>query len=233
MVAFTIVAAARFAFARARHAERPPAYPRAAFVTPEAQWRVGHSIYAAVKRDVHAAVALVALVLLAPILLLAAACIALESGAPVLFRQERVGRTGRRFGIYKFRTMVRNAGSEWARPSDARITRVGAILRRTSIDELPQLLNVIRGEMALVGPRPEMVDFARDFSRTIPHYDERHFVAPGITGWAQVQLERNLNPSDMPRVLPYDLFYVENASPVLDAVITIKTAAEFLFHRAV
>lgn len=217
----------------ARHADQPKAYPRSAFVTPDAQWSAAHSPYFAVRREVHAAVAVVALVLLSPLLLLAALAILAESRGPVLFRQERVGKSGRHFTLLKFRTMVADAGSSWARPGDARITRVGKFLRRTSIDELPQLINVIRGEMALVGPRPEMSDFVREFRRTIPHYDERHFVPPGITGWAQIQLERNLQPSDMPRVVPYDLFYVEHVSPVLDALIVLKTAVEFLFHRAV
>jgi lipopolysaccharide/colanic/teichoic acid biosynthesis glycosyltransferase len=217
----------------ARNAFEPAPYARAAFITPEAQWRVGRSWYATFKRCADVLLACVALLVLSPLLLLTAVCIAIESGGPIFFRQERVGRAGSTFSIYKFRTMVPDAGSGWAKPSDARITPLGAILRRCSIDELPQLLNVIRGEMSLVGPRPEMVDFAREFRRTIAHYEERHVVSPGITGWAQVQLERNLQPRDMPHVVPYDLFYVEHASPVLDTIILVKTAVEFLFHRAV
>jgi lipopolysaccharide/colanic/teichoic acid biosynthesis glycosyltransferase len=166
-------------------------------------------------------------------MLAVALAVFLDSGKPVLFRQERVGRGGRSFGIYKFRTMQHNAGSDWAKPGDSRITRIGAFLRRTSLDELPQLFNVIRGDMSVVGPRPEMRAFADGFEKSIPHYAQRHVVPPGITGWAQVYLKRNLEPSDMPAVLPYDLFYVEHASRFLDCAIILKTAFEVLTHRAV
>ena len=218
---------------RARHAGAPPAYARAISVTPEAQWRVGRSPYRAFKRVADVVLAIVALVLLSPLLLLTATCIAIETGFPVIFRQERIGQANSRFLMFKFRTMYLDAGETWARPGDARITPLGAILRRCSIDELPQLLNVLRGEMSLVGPRPEMCEFAREFGRTIPHYDERHVVLPGLTGWAQVQAKRNLEPGEMANVTPYDLFYVENASPALDAIVIIKTAVEFVAHRAV
>ncbi|HTU80839.1 MAG TPA: sugar transferase, partial [Candidatus Acidoferrales bacterium] len=229
----TLIAALRATFHVARHHGDPPAYARVPFVTPQAQWRVGHSMYGPLRRCVDVVLGSLGLIVLSPVMLLAAAAVAIESGTPVLFVQTRVGRCGNLFKIYKFRTMVRDAGSGWARPSDARITRLGAFLRRTSIDELPQLFNVLRGDMCLVGPRPEMEEFAREFRRTIPHYDERSFVPPGVTGWAQVQLERNLEPKDMPQVVPYDLFYVEHASTVFDGIIILKTAVEFLFHRAV
>jgi lipopolysaccharide/colanic/teichoic acid biosynthesis glycosyltransferase len=185
------------------------------------------------KRMYDVTVALVVLLLASPIMLVAALAIYAESGGPVFFRQERIGENGRPFRIWKFRTMRTDAGTDWARPGDDRITRVGRILRRSSIDELPQLFNVLRGEMAIVGPRPEMVQFARSFAQTLPNYPQRHVVAPGITGWAQLYLERNLDPNDVPRVLPYDLFYVEHASPALDAALTLKTAVEVFFHRAV
>lgn len=189
--------------------------------------------YLLCKRIFDATVATVALVVASPIMLAAAIAIALETGPSIFFRQERIGAEGRPFRIFKFRTMRSDAGSQWARPGDNRITRMGALLRRTSIDELPQLFNVLRGEMSVVGPRPEMVEFATSFARTIPNYEQRGVVAPGITGWAQLYCRRNLQPSDMPDVLPYDLFYVEYASMLLDTAITFKTAAEFLFHRAV
>jgi lipopolysaccharide/colanic/teichoic acid biosynthesis glycosyltransferase len=185
------------------------------------------------KRLFDIAVAGVALIAVSPIMLIAAIAIAIESGAPVFFRQERIGAEGRPFFIFKFRTMRSDAGSQWARPGDDRITRVGAVLRRTSMDELPQLFNVLRGEMSIVGPRPEMVDFARLFATTIRNYEQRHVVAPGMTGWAQVYCKRNLEPADMPGVLPFDLFYVEHASIVLDTAVILKTAAELVFHRAV
>jgi lipopolysaccharide/colanic/teichoic acid biosynthesis glycosyltransferase len=185
------------------------------------------------KRIFDVAVALVALVLLAPLFAICMVAIAVESGRPIFFRQERVGENGRTFRIFKFRTMVREAGSDWAKPGDQRITRLGAMLRRTSLDELPQLFNVLRAEMSIVGPRPEMVAFAKEFSHTIEGYDQRHVVAPGITGWAQLYQKRNLDPSDIPVVAQYDFFYVEHASVLLDTALVLKTMAEFLFHRAV
>lgn len=217
------------------HLERrgAPAYAGRDSITPGA-WHDRESPWFMLgKRMYDVTVALVVLLLASPIMLVAALAICLESGGPVFFRQERVGENGRPFRIWKFRTMRTGAGTNWVRPGDDRITRVGRILRRCSIDELPQLFNVLRGEMAIVGPRPEMVQFARSFTETLPNYPQRHVVAPGITGWAQLYLERNLDPNDVPRVLPYDLFYVEHASPALDAALTLKTAVEVFFHRAV
>lgn len=185
------------------------------------------------KRLFDVAIALVAAIVLSPLMLLAAIAISVESGAPMLFRQERIGENGRPFWILKFRTMKSDAGGNWAKPGDSRITRVGAVLRRTSLDELPQLFNVLRGDMSIVGPRPEMVTYAASFARSIRNYEQRHVVAPGITGWSQVYLKRNLEPSDMPAVLPYDLFYIEHSSMLLDFVLILKTAAEVVFHRAV
>jgi lipopolysaccharide/colanic/teichoic acid biosynthesis glycosyltransferase len=185
------------------------------------------------KRTFDITIAVLAIVVTLPIMIAAAIAIAAETGAPVFFKQERVGRDGAIFEMLKFRTMRRDAGAEWARPGDSRITRVGAFLRRTSIDELPQLFNVLRGDMSIVGPRPEMCDFARDFSRTLQPYDQRHVVAPGITGWAQVYRNRNLQPNEIQDVLPYDLFYVERSSVMLDMAILLKTIVEVLFHRAV
>lgn len=185
------------------------------------------------KRVFDLTVALIALVVTSPIMLVAAIAIALESGFPVLFYQERVGENGRPFTLFKFRTMRKGSGPQWARPGDDRITRLGAFLRRTSIDELPQLFNVLRGEMSIVGPRPEMLAFAASFAETLPSYPQRHVVPPGITGWAQLYMKRNLQPSDMPTVLPYDLFYVEYSSVLLDFTIVLKTAFEVLFHQAV
>lgn len=185
------------------------------------------------KRLFDVTVATVALILVSPIILLAAIAIAREDRFPILFRQERVGENGRPFNIFKFRTMRADAGNQWVRPGDDRITKIGAFLRRTSIDELPQLFNVLRGEMSIVGPRPEMVEFAKSFSKTIPNYEQRHVVAPGITGWAQLYCKRNLDPGDMPYVLPCDLFYVEHASVLLDTALVFKTAVEVIFHRAV
>jgi lipopolysaccharide/colanic/teichoic acid biosynthesis glycosyltransferase len=204
-----------------------------ASITPAA-WRARESAgYQILKRCFDVAVALVALAVTSPFMIAAAIAVFAESGRPVLFKQQRVGQYGRTFTLYKFRTMRRDAGSNWASPGDPRITRTGAFLRRTSIDELPQLFNVLRGEMSIVGPRPEMVDFARRFAQEFAAYDQRHIVAPGITGMAQVYFKRNLQPDDVKEILRYDLLYVEHASVVRDCAILLKTIAEVLLHRAV
>lgn len=186
-----------------------------------------------VRRVADVVLSIVGLAIFSPVMFLVALAIRLDDGAPVLFAQERVGRGGRSFTMFKFRTMRRDAGSAWVRPGDGRITRLGAFLRRTSLDELPQLWNVLRGEMSLVGPRPEMRSYADHFVELEPHYEQRHVVAPGITGWAQLYLPRNLQPSDMPLVLRYDLFYVANAHLSTYVVCLVKTVLEVLMHRAV
>jgi lipopolysaccharide/colanic/teichoic acid biosynthesis glycosyltransferase len=216
-----------------RHPDGIEPYAGSRCVFPEAQWNVHQASYRVWKACFDVVLSAVGLVLVSPIMAIAALCILAESGRPIFFRQERVGRGGTRFSIFKFRTMKTEAGGKWAKPGDPRITRVGSVLRRFSVDELPQLINVLVGEMSLVGPRPEMDQFATEFASTIPHYDERHIVQPGITGWAQIHLKRNLEPDDMAHVVLYDLFYVNNSSLVLDTIVVLKTAAEFLFHRAV
>ncbi|MGZ5701806.1 MAG: sugar transferase, partial [Burkholderiales bacterium] len=160
----------------------------------------------------------------------------LESDGPILYRQERVGMDGKRFKMLKFRSMCLDAesdvGAVWVRENDDRRTRVGAVLRRLSFDELPQLFNVLRGDMSLVGPRPERPVFVESFRRILPRYDERHLVRPGITGWSQIHMRRLLQTSDVAEKLEYDLRYVEQWSIVLDVSVVFKTAVEFLFHRA-
>ena len=160
-----------------------------------------------------------------------ALAIVLDGGGPVFFVQERVGRNGRPFKLYKFRSMRAAAGDAWAIAGDPRVTRIGRFLRATSLDELPQLANVLRGEMSLVGPRPEMPMYAERFAQRLPHYYQRLYVKPGITGWAQVTLPRVLTDDDMASVLSADLFYIANASLVFDGAIIAKTAIEVLFHR--
>jgi exopolysaccharide biosynthesis polyprenyl glycosylphosphotransferase len=182
------------------------------------------------------AVASAALIVVSPIMLLAACAIAIDSGRPIFFEQQRVGRNGRIFKVLKFRTMRANAeattGPVWASAHDPRKTRLGSFLRRTSIDELPQIFNVLRGEMSLVGPRPERPVFVEEFRQQLPRYDERHLVRPGITGWSQVHMKRVLAVSDVAEKLSHDLFYIENWSFFMDVSIIVKTGAEFLFHRA-
>ncbi len=210
-----------------------PANAGLASITPLAWHDRESADFRLSKRLFDTTVAAVGLIALSPVLALCAVALLVESGRPVFFRQERVGESARPFLIFKFRTMTRDAGPDWAKPGDSRITRLGGFMRRTSLDELPQLFNVLLGEMSIVGPRPEMLSFAKQFSESIAGYDQRHVVAPGITGWAQLYQKRNLQPSDIPNVARYDLFYVEHASLPLDVAILLKTIAEFLFHRAV
>ena len=216
----------------------PDVYLRASSSAPS--WAAGGhanqtrgALGPAAKLGLDAVGSTLASVVLAPVIAIAALAVWWESGRPVLFRQERVGQGGRAFRIFKFRSMHLSAGDQWVKPGDSRITKVGALLRRTSVDELPQLLNIMRGEMSLVGPRPEMTAFAAQFSQTLPCYDERHVVRPGMTGWAQVSMKRVLDPADAPQVLEHDLFYVRHHSLLMDVAILLKTAVEFLFHRVV
>jgi exopolysaccharide biosynthesis polyprenyl glycosylphosphotransferase len=234
-----------------------------------------------------------ALILLSPILLAIALAIRIEDGGPIFFKQERVGRNGRRFNVYKFRSMKVGAADPWnqaasvrlaltytqaggggaglravhaefdkthgeesvnaklqslgftqtsaegdslsahlgATRNDSRVTRVGSFIRKYSLDELAQLINILRGEMSLVGPRPWMAQYVDEFSKRIPRYMDRHLVRPGITGWAQINMHRDLTTDDTEAVLAHDLYYVENWTFLLDLSILFKTGIEFLFNR--
>lgn len=188
-----------------------------------------------VKRVLDLVLASLALVGLAPLLLLTAIAIKLESSGPVLFRQERGGLNNRLFTIYKFRTM-RAAGSDGfaqAQRNDARVTAVGRILRRLSIDELPQLLNVLKGEMSIVGPRPHPVPLNERFEVTLPLYARRNRVRPGITGWAQINDCRGPTETDeeMRKRLEHDLHYIDNWSVWLDLSIIVATPFMGLVHK--
>jgi sugar transferase (PEP-CTERM system associated) len=187
----------------------------------------------AVKRVFDVFAAAVLLLLAAPVMLIATLAIIIESGAPVIYRQERVGRGGRPFMLFKFRSMVQDAErdgrAQWATRNDARVTRVGRILRRSRIDELPQLWNVLRGEMSFVGPRPERPAFVAGLQRDIPFYGVRHCVKPGVTGWAQVRFAYGASVEDATRKLQFDLYYVKNHSLFLDLVILLETVRVVLF----
>lgn len=189
-----------------------------------------------VKRIFDLVVASLILLIAAPVMLCAALAILIDSGGPILFRQKRVGLNGRVFEIFKFRTMSNDAekrtGAVWVQRDDPRRTRIGTFLRSKSIDELPQLFNVLRGEMSLVGPRPERPVFVEDFRKRLPRYDERHLVRPGITGWSHIHMNRIVDPSEISERLSYDLFYIENWSLFMDVCVIVKTAFEVLFHRA-
>jgi lipopolysaccharide/colanic/teichoic acid biosynthesis glycosyltransferase len=156
-----------------------------------------------------------------------ALAIRLDSKGPVVYRQKRVGLNGKNFWLLKFRSMRPDAEKhqqpQWAQVDDPRVTRVGKFLRKHRLDELPQFLNVIRGEMSFVGPRPERPEFVEQLRKEIPYYDERHFVRPGLTGWAQVQYRYGADVEDARRKLEYDLFYLKNLSVLFDLAIILKT----------
>ncbi len=176
------------------------------------------------KRTLDAVLSLTGLLLLSPLLLLIAFWIALDSRGGIFYRQERLSRDGESFYIYKFRSMHTDAesrGPGWTRPDDQRVTRAGQFLRRTSLDELPQLLNVLLGDMSLVGPRPERPYYVEQFQQDIPKYIDRHLVKTGITGWAQVHGLRG--DTSIPERVRYDLYYIENWSLLLDLRILLMT----------
>ena len=189
----------------------------------------------AVKRLFDLLVSAAMLVLTLPIMLAAALCIFLESGGPVLFRQERVGQCGRMFTLFKFRSMRNDAECDgtpkWADINDNRSTSVGRFIRNWRIDELPQIFNVIRGEMSFVGPRPERPFFVDQLAKQIPFYALRHCAKPGITGWAQVRYKYGASIDDAVEKLQYDLYYVKNQSLFLDLMILISTAEVVLWGK--
>ncbi len=191
-------------------------------------FHIGTATNAVLKRALDITASLLLLVLTLPTLLLAAVAIKLDSKGPVLYRQERVGRRGQIFRIAKFRTMRVDAeqgcGPQWASVGDPRVTRVGRFLRRMRIDELPQILNVLRGEMSFVGPRPERSHFVRHLAAEIPFYAERHRVRPGITGWAQINYPYGASIEDAREKLSYDLYYIKNFSFLFDLLIILSTA---------
>jgi sugar transferase (PEP-CTERM system associated) len=175
------------------------------------------------------------LLLCLPVLFIAAFCILLESGLPVLYRQERVGQGGRIFTLYKLRSMRKDAErsgtAQWATANDDRTTRVGRFIRRCRIDELPQLLNVFKGEMSFVGPRPERPVFVDQLVRQVPYYSLRHSVKPGITGWAQVRYAYGASVDDAVEKLQHDLYYVKNHSLFMDIMILVATVEVVLWAK--
>jgi sugar transferase (PEP-CTERM system associated) len=180
-----------------------------------------------VKRTFDIAASLALLVFTLPVAIITALLIAMESGFPVIYRQERVGLHGRTFNVLKFRSMKTDAEADgkalWAAVDDPRVTRLGSFLRRSRIDELPQLFNVLRGEMSLVGPRPERPVFVDMLTEQIPFYAVRHSVKPGITGWAQVRYSYGADVEQAMRKLEYDLYYVKNHTLFLDLLILLRT----------
>jgi sugar transferase (PEP-CTERM system associated) len=186
------------------------------------------------KRAVDIGISLLLITLTLPVMLAVALAILIESEGPVLFRQERVGLGGQTFNIFKFRSM--RQGSEkgkpsWTKDNDPRITRVGKFIRKARLDELPQLLNILRGEMSLVGPRPEVPYFCDLLEKEIPFFNQRHAVRPGLTGWAQVKYQYGASLEESKTKFEFDLFYVKHLSLLLDVAILIETARVVLWGR--
>lgn len=180
-------------------------------------------IFRAEKKIIDILFSLIGLIACIPVIIIAAILIRLETEGPIIYTQERVGKDGQLYMIYKLRSMYSNAekdGIQWAQKNDSRVTKVGRFLRKTRIDELPQFINVLKGEMSIVGPRPERSHFIKEFSKELPKFSERLVVRPGITGWSQINGGYELSPAEK---LEKDLFYIENQSILLDIKIILKT----------
>lgn len=187
-----------------------------------------------VRAILHRGVALIGAIVSLPIALLTAALIKLESKGPALYKQERVGMNGRVFTIMKFRSMRADAekdGPVWAQSGDDRTTRVGRIIRKIRVDEIPQFWNILKGEMNFVGPRPERPHFVAQLAEEIPFYEQRHLIPPGLTGWAQIKYPYGASIEDARQKLQYDLYYIKNQSLMLDAIILFETVKTILFGR--
>ena len=186
------------------------------------------------RNAMHRLVALIGLLVSLPLGVLTAILIKVDSRGPVFYRQERVGKNGRPFVLTKFRSMkvdAEKAGPVWASKGDERTTRVGRMIRKMRIDEIPQFWNILRGEMSFVGPRPERPHFVAQLAEEIPYYEQRHLIAPGLTGWAQIKYPYGDSVEDARQKLQYDLFYIKNYSLVLDALILFETIKIILFGR--
>ena len=187
------------------------------------------------KRLLDVIASFIILIITLPVIIIAAIAIKLESKGPIFFKQERSGMNGAKFRIIKFRSMYEDAekhtGPIWSSKDDPRVTRVGKIIRRVRIDELPQMINVLKGEMSLVGPRPERPFFVEKLAQEIPYYKRRLKVRPGITGWAQVKHKYDESVEDVKIKLRYDLFYIENMSLRMDFKIIVRTIFVVLFGQ--
>ena len=186
------------------------------------------------KRVLDLGLAFILPLLTLPLMLIAATAIAFDSPGPIFFRQVRTGKDGKEFWIYKFRSMRQDAeknGAQWAQQKDPRITRVGGFLRATRIDELPQLWNVLTGDMSFIGPRPERPEFNIHLENEIPYYHLRHLIRPGVTGWAQVRYPYGASVEDAKEKLQFDLYYLQNMSFWMDLTIILKTVNVVLFGK--
>lgn len=186
------------------------------------------------KRALDVLISIVLLIPAAPIMLITALAIRLESKGPIIYKQDRVGLFEKEFTVYKFRSMRTDAeknGAVWAKEHDDRVTRVGRIIRKVRIDELPQIWNILKGDMSFIGPRPERMTFVQELKKQIPYYGLRHTVKPGLTGWAQVCYPYGASVEDSLRKLEYDLYYIKNISILLDITIILKTIGVVLFPK--
>jgi sugar transferase (PEP-CTERM system associated) len=194
----------------------------------------GRRVYKRFRRLLEIFLAVIGFIISLPIIALTALAIKLNSVGPIFYTQERVGKQNKIFRIIKFRSMRIDAeagGPVWANELDPRVTRVGRVIRKLRIDELPQFINVIRGDMSFIGPRPERPVFVEWLEREVPYYSQRHMVKPGLTGWAQVRYQYGASVQDAMEKLQYDLYYIKNQSPLLDAIIIFETVRIVLFGR--
>lgn len=187
------------------------------------------------REAIHRLFALFALVVSLPLALVTMALIKLDSRGPIFYKQERVGKAGRSFNVIKFRSMKVDAEANgtpiWAATNDERTTRVGKVIRKLRIDEMPQFWNIIKGDMSFVGPRPERPHFVKQLAMEIPYFEHRHLVAPGLTGWAQIKYPYGASVSDAIQKLQYDLYYIKNQSLTLDMMIVFDTAKTVIFGK--
>jgi exopolysaccharide biosynthesis polyprenyl glycosylphosphotransferase len=193
----------------------------------------GDFFYYAISRIISIVFAIVVLIVTSPICLAIMIAMKIEDGGPIIFKNDRVGLNGKVFYLYKFRSMIVNAeknGAEWAKVNDSRITKVGAITRKLHVDEIPQMINLLKGDLTLVGPRPERPDFVADLEKQIPYYFMRHTIKPGFTGWAQIKFRYARTIMDSQEKFEYDLYYIKNRNFFLDIGIILKTAQIVFTH---
>lgn len=187
-----------------------------------------------IKRVFDIVMAIIIGVMTLPIMLVAAIIVRLESPGPIIYSQDRVGENGKEFKVHKFRSMRNDAekdGAKWAQVNDPRVTKFGNFMRKTRIDELPQLINVLKGQMSFIGPRPERMVFIKELEKEIPYYNLRHMVKPGLTGWAQVMYPYGASVEDARRKLEYDLYYIKHHSLYLDMMIMFMTFKTVVFGK--
>lgn len=187
-----------------------------------------------IKRVFDIIMAIIIGVMTLPVMAVAAIIVRLESPGPIIYSQDRVGENGKEFKVHKFRSMRNDAekdGAKWAQVNDPRVTKFGNFMRKTRIDELPQLINVLKGEMSFIGPRPERMVFIKELEKEIPYYNLRHMVKPGLTGWAQVMYPYGASVEDARRKLEYDLYYIKHHSLYLDLMIMFMTFKTVVFGK--